>query len=98
MDQIKAYYHEACRSEHMQTAQQFANDIQASAKANPRSFLYGSIFVLATIWLFFTAVARLRRKALPSTSRPQTPDPEKKAQVGPPGGFKFAMQTPGGKK
>jgi hypothetical protein len=96
MDHFIQYYHEACRSIHVQNAHKYANDISNSAQANPRTFLYGTLFALASIWLFVTAVTKLRRKVLPSNSRPQTPDPEKKAIGAPPGGFKFAMRSPGG--
>jgi hypothetical protein len=96
MEDLKSYFHKACRSQHARTAQKYVDELSESAKANPRPFLYGTLFILASLWLLVTAVAKLRRQALPTPSRPRTPDPEKKAIGQPPGGFKYAMQTAGG--
>lgn len=99
MDNIKAQFHYACESKHTQNAQHYISQFSESAKTNPRSLLYASLFFIALIWFSTTAIRRLHAKSILSNSGARTPDVEKPSFLSPNGSgpkSKFAMESPGG--
>jgi hypothetical protein len=94
MEHLRLYARNFCNSKHVKLT---SESISQFTRDNPRSLLYGSLFILTVVWIAVTTVRRLRSESEPSRSR--TPDLEKPQYARQTSNTKskFAMEEPGGK-